>query len=198
MFFTHDLFPRVVFTIVLFSHTCRSIQPPPWSYFHITGCGSRHKKKFFIFGALGFLGIAISVVGVLLFLGPSSNEGDKKNKNIEMLHTPSCYKGQRANGEKGQRGWGHLSGSIAPTIPIKANIPSNSEQKGVWLKLPTGVRGLMRSKQAMKLQQQKHFKDEKSWFSSQIFKLKKGLFSSHFFWQGGKESTLLVSLTVGS
>ena len=62
--------------LVLFSHTCRSIQPLPWSYFHMTGCGSRHKKKAFIFGALGFLGIAVSVVGVLLFLGPSSNEGD--------------------------------------------------------------------------------------------------------------------------
>ena len=157
----------------------------------MTGCGSRHKKKAFIFGALGFLGIAISVVGVLLFLGPSSNEGDKKNKNIEMLHTPSCYKGQRANGEKGQRGWGHLSGPIAPTI--KANIFSNSEPKGVcqdlywWLELPTGVRGLMRSKQAMKLQQQKHFKDEKSWFSSQIFKLKKRfIFLPIFFGGVGK------------
>merc|ERR550517_1860517 len=42
----------------------------------IASCGSRHKKKAFIFGALGFLGIAVSVVGVLLFLGPSSNEGD--------------------------------------------------------------------------------------------------------------------------
>ena len=72
----------------------------------------------------------------------------------------------------------------SPTIPIKANIPSNSEQKGVWLKLPTGVRGLMRSKQAMKLQQQKHFKDEKSWFSSQIFKLKKVYFPPNFFLAG--------------
>ena len=97
-------------------------------------------------------------------------------KNIEMLRTPSCYKDQRANGEKGQRGWGweHLSGPIAPTI--KANIFSNSEQKGFvkilywWLELPTGVRGLMRSKQAMKMQQKKkHFKDEKRFIFLPIF-----------------------------
>merc|ERR1712062_345373 len=40
----------------------------------IASRGSRHKKKAFIFGALGFLGIAISVVVVLLFLGPSSKK----------------------------------------------------------------------------------------------------------------------------
>ena len=32
----------------------------------LSGCGSRHKKKVFAIGALGFVGAALSVVGVLV------------------------------------------------------------------------------------------------------------------------------------
>ena len=32
----------------------------------LSGCGLRHKKKVFAIGALGFVGAALSVVGVLV------------------------------------------------------------------------------------------------------------------------------------